>query len=64
MTDFRSHFRVLVTVQGLPILSSLGLNGFVETMMAGIELTKLYLTSAGTKYPPIEEDVTFWCVQP
>lgn len=43
-------------------LSSLAV--FVAKVLAGIELTSLYLSSSGTAYPPIEEDVTFYCVKP
>lgn len=40
------------------------LNKALAKLFAGIELTSLYLFSLGTAYPPINEDVTFWCVQP
>lgn len=36
----------------------------VATLFAGFGLTSLYLISFGTDYPPIDQDVTFWCVTP
>lgn len=40
------------------------LSKFVIKLLAGFELTSLFLFSLGTNYPPIDEDVTFWCVKP
>lgn len=38
------------------------LDNFVAKTMAGVELTLGYTLSFGTDYPPIEQDVTLWCV--
>lgn len=37
---------------------------FIAKVMAGIELTATYTVSFGNNYPPIDEDVTFWCLLP
>lgn len=37
---------------------------FIAKVMSGIELTTIYTISFGKNYPPIDEDVTFWCVMP
>lgn len=37
---------------------------FIAKTVKGIELTALYTISLGTIYPPIDKDVTFWCVRP
>lgn len=37
---------------------------FIAKIMAGIELTAMYTLSLGQNYPPIDQDVTFWCVIP
>ncbi|XP_055311609.1 phospholipase A1-like [Sitodiplosis mosellana] len=37
---------------------------FIAKVMAGIELTTVYTVSFGKNYPPIDQDVTFWCMAP
>lgn len=37
---------------------------FIAKIMAGIEMTTMYTLSLGQNYPPIDQDVTFWCVIP
>lgn len=37
---------------------------FIAKVMAGIELTATYTVSFGKNYPPIDQDVTFWCLLP
>lgn len=36
----------------------------VAKVLAGIEFTAGYAFSFGTDYPPIDQDVTFWCTMP
>ncbi|XP_031616461.1 phospholipase A1-like isoform X2 [Contarinia nasturtii] len=37
---------------------------FIAVIMAGIQLTAVYTFSLGQSYPPIDQDVTFWCLKP
>lgn len=59
--DIKFQSLVVVTMQN-DMLGSLTV--FMAKVLAGVELTSLYLFSLGTAYPPIEEDVTFFCVKP
>lgn len=36
----------------------------VAKLITTVELTAKHHLSKGTNYPPIEQDVTFWCVKP
>lgn len=41
-----------------------GIDTFVGKLLAGIGFSKMYVITGGNNYPPIEEDVTFWCALP
>lgn len=34
---------------------------FVGKLLAGIGFSKQYLLAGSRSYPPIDDDVTFWC---
>lgn len=37
---------------------------YFSKLLAGIELTAMYALTRGNNYPPLDQDVTFWCVIP